>query len=109
MVGAYTTYVVQEAIRAAAPGLLDLYILIAIPIAFGVTALVGVVMEMTVIRHLYRRPLMTLLATWAISLLLINLVRVGFGTQNLEFVTPGFLSASRRRVCRRSGLSSQDR
>ena len=62
------------------------------PFALLVTGGVGVAMEVTVIRHLYKRPLTTLLATWAISLLLINLVRVLFGTQNLEFVTPVFLS-----------------
>ena len=68
------------------------YPFVALPIVFIVTALVGVVMEVTVIRHLYRRPLMTLLATWAISLLLVNLVRVGFGTQNLQFMTPPYLT-----------------
>ena len=55
-------------------------------------------MEATVIRHLYRRPLMTLLATWAISLLLVNLVQLLFGTQNLEFVTPAFLAGGTRVV-----------
>ena len=59
---------------------------------FLVTAAIGIVIEATVIRHLYRRPLMTLLATWGISLLLINLVRVGFGPQNLEFITPSYLT-----------------
>ena len=62
------------------------------PVVFVVTGAVGVLIEVAVIRHLYRRPLMTLLATWAISLLLINLVRVGFGTQNLQFITPPWLS-----------------
>jgi urea transport system permease protein len=96
MVGAYATYFVQEALRAIAPGLLDLYLLIAIPVAFLLTAGVGLIMEWTIIRHLYRRPLVTLLATWAVSLLLINIVRVAFGTQNLEFVTPSFLAGGER-------------
>jgi urea transport system permease protein len=96
MVGAYATYFVQEALRMIAPGLLDLYLLIAVPVAFLLTAGVGLVMEWTIIRHLYRRPLVTLLATWAISLLLINIVRVAFGTQNLEFVTPSFLAGGER-------------
>jgi urea transport system permease protein len=96
MVGAYATYFVQETLRVIAPDLLDLYLLIAIPVAFLLTAAVGLVMEWTVIRHLYRRPLVTLLATWAVSLLLINVVRVAFGTQNLEFVTPSFLAGGER-------------
>ena len=96
MIGSYTTYLVQEFLRHAAPGLLDWYLLIAIPFAFIATALVGMVVEATVIRHLYRRPLMTLLATWAISLFLINLVRVAFGTQNLEFIVPSFLEGGTR-------------
>ena len=92
MIGAYVTFLVQEALKLLAPGLVGYYLLIAIPFAFLVTGGVGVAMEVTVIRHLYKRPLTTMLATWAISLLLINLVRVLFGTQNLEFVTPVFLS-----------------
>lgn len=96
MIGSYTTYLVQEFLRYAAPGLLDWYLLIAIPFAFIVTALVGMLLEATVIRHLYRRPLMTLLATWAISLFLINLVRVVFGTQNLGFIVPAFLEGGTR-------------
>jgi urea transport system permease protein len=96
MVGAYATYLVQEILRLIAPGLLDFYLLLAIPFAFLLATGVGLIMEITVIRHLYRRPLVTLLATWAVSLLLINTVRVLFGTQNLEFITPGFLAGGER-------------
>jgi urea transport system permease protein len=96
MIGAYATFCVQQAMRAWVPGLVDWYPLAAIPVVFAATALVGVAMEVLVIRHLYRRPLMTLLATWAISLLLVNLVRVGFGTQNLEFQTPSYLTGGVR-------------
>lgn len=92
MIGAYVTFLVQEALKLLAPEFVGYYLFIAIPFAFLVSAGVGVTMEVTVIRHLYKRPLTTLLATWAISLLLINLVRVLFGTQNLEFVTPVFLN-----------------
>ena len=92
MIGAYVTFGVQEGLRQWAPGWLDWYPLVALPVVFLVTGLVGVVMEIAVIRHLYRRPLMTLLATWAISLLLINIVRAGFGTQNLQFATPPYLT-----------------
>ena len=92
MIGAYVTYTVQQVIRLVAPAYLSLYPIVSIPVVFIVTALLGILIEWTVIRHLYRRPLMTLLATWGISLLLINLVRVCFGTQNLEFITPPYLT-----------------
>ncbi|MEO1470449.1 MAG: urea ABC transporter permease subunit UrtB, partial [Pseudomonadota bacterium] len=92
MVGAYAAWFTQEAIRAAVPGLLDWYLFLAIPVSFSAAALVGIAMEATVIRRLYDRPLMTLLATWAISLLMINAVRVGIGTQNLEFHQPAYVS-----------------
>jgi urea transport system permease protein len=92
MVGAYAAWFTQEAIRAAVPGLLDYYLIIAIPVSFAAAALVGLVMEVVVIRRLYDRPLMTLLATWAISLLLINTVRVTVGSQNLEFHQPAYVS-----------------
>ena len=98
MIGAYVTFCVQQAMRAWLPALVDLYPLVAIPVVFAVTALVGALIEILVIRHLYRRPLMTLLATWAISLLLVNLVRVGFGTQNLHFTTPAYLTGGVRVV-----------
>ena len=92
MIGAYTAYCVQQVVRAVAPAYISLYPILAIPVVFLVTAAIGIIIEATVIRHLYRRPLMTLLATWGISLLLINLVRVGFGPQNLEFITPSYLT-----------------
>jgi urea transport system permease protein len=92
MVGAYTAYSVQQVVRAVAPGYIAFYPILAIPVVFVVTAAIGIVMETAVIRHLYRRPLMTLLATWGISLLLINAVRVIFGPQNLEFITPPYLT-----------------
>jgi urea transport system permease protein len=96
MIGAYVTYCVQELTRAVVPALFDWYPLLAIPVVFAVTGAIGMAIEATVIRHLYRRPLMTLLATWAISLLLVNLVRVGFGTQNLQFSMPSYLSGGVR-------------
>src|SRR6187402_2884271 len=70
MIGAYTTYVVQNLFRVYAPGAFDAYILVAIPAAFLVAALVGAVLERGVIRFLYGRPLETLLATWGINLVL---------------------------------------
>jgi urea transport system permease protein len=92
MIGAYVTWLTQEALRAVAPGLAEYYLFIAIVPAFLVTAGIGIALEAAVLCHLYRRPLMSLLATWAISLFLINLVRVIFGTQNLQFITPYYVS-----------------
>lgn len=92
MVGAYAAWFTQEAVRATLPGLIDYYLIIAIPVSFLAAAFVGLLMEVLVIRRLYDRPLMTLLATWAISLLLINTVRVTIGSQNLEFHQPYYVS-----------------
>ena len=92
MLGAYTTYVVQVLFKSWAPQYLALYPLAALPVAFVVTALIGMALERTVIRHLYGRPLETLLATWGISLMLIQLVRVTFGAQNVEVANPDWLS-----------------
>jgi urea transport system permease protein len=92
MLGGYITWLVQEALRQIAPGMLQWYLIIAIPAVFLATASIGIVLEAILLRHLYRRPLMSLLATWAVSLFLINLVRVTFGTQNLQFVTPFYIT-----------------
>ena len=97
-IGAYTAYCTQEALRAWSPALTDWYPIIAIPVVFAATALIGILIEVAVIRHLYQRPLMTLLATWAISLLLVNLIRVAFGTQNLQFRAPPYLTGGVRVV-----------
>lgn len=92
MLGAYTTYMVQLLFQRHAPEALALYPLAALPVAFLVTACIGMALERTVIRHLYGRPLETLLATWGISLMLIQLVRVTFGAQNVEVANPAWLS-----------------
>jgi urea transport system permease protein len=92
MLGAYATYGVQESLRRFAPAFLDLYLIVAIPVAFLAAALVGILVEALILRHLYRRPLMSLLATWAVSLFLVNLMRVTVGTQNLQFVMPAYVS-----------------
>ena len=75
MIGAYATYLVQNLFRAYLPGLFDAYVLVAIPAAFLTAALVGAILERSVIRWLYGRPLETLLATWGISLVLMQTVR----------------------------------
>ena len=92
MLGAYSTYLVQVLFQRYAPEALALYPLAALPVAFFVTAAIGMALERTVIRHLYGRPLETLLATWGVSLILIQLVRMLFGAQNVEVANPQWLS-----------------
>jgi urea transport system permease protein len=92
MIGAYATYVVQNLFRAYFPGAFDAYVIVAIPIAFLTSALVGVILERSVIRWLYGRPLETLLATWGISLVLMQAVRSTFGAQNVGVENPSWLS-----------------
>ncbi len=92
MVGAYATWLVQNLFRAHLPGGFDAYVLVAIPASFLAAALVGVVMERSVIRWLYGRPLETLLATWGISLILMQAVRSLFGAQNVAVENPSWLS-----------------
>jgi urea transport system permease protein len=94
MIGAYATFVVQELMRAFAPGLLDLSLLVALPLAFATAGLVGIALERLVIRHLYGRPLETLLATWGVSLILQQAVRSIFGPTNREVSNPSWMSGS---------------
>ncbi|MCP5810280.1 urea ABC transporter permease subunit UrtB, partial [Klebsiella pneumoniae] len=79
---------VQNLFRTYAPGAFDLYLVAAVPVAFIASALVGVVLERSVIRFLYGRPLETLLATWCISLILIQAMRTLFGAQNVTVENP---------------------
>jgi urea transport system permease protein len=92
MLGAYTTYVIQQCFHAYIPAAFTWYLLAAIPAAFIVCAAIGMVLERSVIRFLYGRPLETLLATWGISLILIQSVRLIFGAQNVEVANPSWLS-----------------
>lgn len=92
MVGAYATFLVQGLFRSYLPAYTDWYVVAAIPVAFFAAALVGVAMERLVLRHLYGRPLESLLATWGLSLVLIQAARVVFGPQNLELANPGWMS-----------------
>ena len=87
MLGAYATYSVQTAMHGSPH-----YLLVAVPVAFLATALVGILLERTVIQHLYGRPLETLLATWGISLGLIQTVRLVFGAQNVTVANPDWLA-----------------
>jgi urea transport system permease protein len=90
MIGAYTTYVVQNLFKGS--GYFDWYLAAAVPAAFVASALVGMALERTLIRWLYGRPLETLLATWGISLILIQAVRTIFGAQNVQVENPAFMS-----------------
>ena len=110
-VGAYTTYVVQcvfgsglqvspFGIAMSLPGLnatgwlYDSYFILAIPLSFLTAALAGIVLERTVIRFLYRRPLESLLATWGVSLVVQQLFRLTFGANNVQVASPSWLSGN---------------
>jgi urea transport system permease protein len=95
MIGAYATYVVQNLFRHYLPeAAFPYYLLAALPVAFLVTAGVGMAIERSVLRFLYGRSLETLLATWGISLVLQQLVRTIFGAQNVGVENPGWMSGS---------------
>ena len=96
MVGAYTTFVVQRLIAAFAPVLDQFGLLIAVPAAFVVAGLLGVLIERTLIRFLYGRPLETLLATWGLSLILQQAVRSIFGPTNQDVSSPDWMSGALR-------------
>jgi urea transport system permease protein len=109
-IGAYTTYVIQNLFVAglnlspfgksiSIPGLnlesgANLYFIVALPASFLVAALVGLVLERSVIRFLYRRPLESLLATWGISLVLQQLMKFTFGANNVQVTSPAWLSGN---------------
>jgi urea transport system permease protein len=92
MIGAYTTFVVQELFRAYLPGAFDYSLFVAIPAAFLVAGSFGIAIERGIIRFLYGRPLETLLATWGLSLVLQQLVRSIFGPTNREVGNPSWMS-----------------
>ncbi len=79
MIGAYATYEVQMFFAHSPDNTVDHYYLYALPIAFLASALVGLLMESVVVRHLYNRPLESLLATWGVGLILIQLIRIRYG------------------------------
>ena len=90
--GAYATFVVQNWFRAAWPERVDLYFVVALPVAFLVAAAVGLVLERGVIRLLYGRPLETLLLTWGASLIIQQGLRLWFGAANVDVSAPRWLS-----------------
>lgn len=93
MIGAYTAYVVQGLFTSYLPeSVFDYYFVIAIPASFLVAALFGLVLEMTMIRYLYGRPLDSLLATWGVGMILQQLARSIFGAPNVAVVSPSWLN-----------------
>jgi urea transport system permease protein len=93
MLGAYSTYVVQQLFVGYLPaGWLDAYLVVSLPVAFVVTGLLGIALERSVIRFLYARPLETLLATWGVSLILQQLVRTIFGSPNKAVDNPSYMT-----------------
>jgi urea transport system permease protein len=94
MIGAYVTFVVQELIRTWNPALFDYSLLIAVPLAFLVAGFIGILIEQSIIRFLYGRPLETLLATWGLSLVLQQAVRTAFGPTNREVGAPSWMSGA---------------
>ena len=92
MIGAYATYVVQNLFIKYLPNALAWYPVLAVPASFLAAALVGVVIERLIIRHLYGRPLETLLTTFGISLLLMQGTRMLFGAQNVQVANPNWMS-----------------
>lgn len=95
-VGAYTTFVLSELSQRFAPWLVDAYFLISLVVSFAIAALLGLVVEHVMIRHLYRRPLDSLLATWGLSLILQQVFRSSFGAREVSATLPDWLMGSLR-------------
>ena len=94
MLGAYVTFAVQQTIRSYDPALFDYSLAVAILLAFLFSGLVGILIERSIIRFLYGRPLETLLATWGLSLVLQQAVRTIFGADNRNVGNPSFMSGA---------------
>ncbi len=92
MIGAYATYVVQNVFVKYLPNAIEWYPILAVPASFLAAAVAGVVIERLIIRHLYGRPLETLLTTFGISLLLMQATRMVFGAQNVQVANPSWMS-----------------
>lgn len=93
MIGAYATYMVQNLFKSfLGERFLDMYFIVAIPLSFLVTGLIGYLLEITIIKRLYGRALDSLLATWGVSLVLQQLARSIFGAPNVDVRSPGWLN-----------------
>lgn len=92
MIGAYTAYLVQKFFLSYVPEhLFNWYFILSLPIAFLLTAAIGWLLEVSVIKYLYGRPLDSLIVTWGISLILQQLARFLFGAQNVGIKSPTWL------------------
>lgn len=97
MIGAYVTYILQILFtRYVAPENAGLYFVGAIPLSFLIAGLIGLLLERTLVRFLYQRPLDTLLATWGVSMVLQQVARDIFGAPNVQVVSPGWLNGAVR-------------
>ena len=94
MIGAYTTYVVQQALIHWLPSAMPWSVLIAVPLSFVVAGSIGMALERGLIRHLYGRPLETLLMTWGLSMIIQQTVRLIFGASNRPVESPRWMSGS---------------
>jgi urea transport system permease protein len=92
MIGAYAAYAVQNLFQASFPGHYDWYFPVAIPASFAAAAAAGLLMEQILLRHLYGRPLESMLATWGVSLMLQQTVRSVFGAANVDIKSPSYLT-----------------
>jgi urea transport system permease protein len=92
MIGAYATYVTQTLVNHYIPAAIEWYPLFAVPVSFLAAAVVGIVLERLVLKHLYGRPLETLLTTFGVSLIMIQAVRMLFGAQNVQVSNPTWMS-----------------
>jgi urea transport system permease protein len=97
MVGAYVTYLMNGLFTGwLGPAGTEIYFLLALPVAFLVTAVLGLFLEVTLIRFLYGRPLDTLLATWGVGLILQQAARMIFGASNVQVTSPSWLNGALR-------------
>ncbi|WP_094607361.1 High-affinity branched-chain amino acid transport system permease protein LivH [Sporomusa silvacetica DSM 10669] len=95
MIGAYVTYVIQNIFLSYVDkSLFGLYFVVAIPVAFVIAGAMGFILESLVIKHLYGRPLDSMLATWGISLILQQLARSIFGAPNVDVKSPAWLDGA---------------
>lgn len=94
ILGAYVTYLVSNLFEAALPGLFGIYFFVAMALAFVAAAALGMLVEWAMIRHLYKRPLDTLLATWGLSLILQQVYRSVFGAREVGVTIPNWMMGS---------------
>jgi urea transport system permease protein len=93
-IGAYTTYLISVLTEKYVPGFMDYYFFLAIIIAFFIAFIVGYLVELGMVRHLYKRPLDTLLATWGLSLIMQQIFRSAFGAREVSPTLPDWLLGS---------------